>query len=486
MFKFNTFLQLNESREANEEKLTHLEHAEDHVVNAGAEGFHHAYNNLMDVHNKLLGNKNDTKVTMKYDGSPSVIFGTNPDNGKFFVASKSAFNAQPKINYTPEDIERNHGHAPGLVAKLKAALEHLPKVTPSHGIYQGDIMHTSGDVQYHNGKASFKPNTITYSAPADTKSGKQALNSKIGIAVHTAYHGPTLESMKAQYAPKLNEFTKHPDVHMISTDHDVNKVKYTPQQQAEFNQHINAASKAAGGANTETYNATAPHTAHIKQYINQTVRNGTVPNHKDFVSYLEGQRDKDVGSVKTPAAQDRKRTIHNSRITDVVRNEKHFDRLFQIHSHLQKAKDVLTNALSSHSEFGHTINGKKTKPEGFVVVRGNRPTKFVDRAEFSKANFAAKTPVAEHTLIGGGNIQINDLSDDDVTQYINSNQANADTRDDQLKGDIDDHNDMHHVSNADSPLSKLGSDKTGLSTSTKGIDNSRGRTAKQKIQNTRL
>ena len=35
----------------------------------------------------------------------------------------------------------------------------------------------------------------------------------------------------------------------------------------------------------------------------------------------------------------------------------------------------------------HTINGKEAKPEGFVVVRDNRPTKFVDRADFSAANF---------------------------------------------------------------------------------------------------
>jgi hypothetical protein len=58
-----------------------------------------------------------------------------------------------------------------------------------------------------------------------------------------------------------------------------------------------------------------------------------------------------------------------------------------MHGHLQKAKDVLANTLSSHAEFGHSISGKKSKPEGFVVVRHNRPTKIVDRAEFSAANF---------------------------------------------------------------------------------------------------
>ena len=388
MRNFSSYLV--ESREANEEKLTHLEHAEDHVLNAGHEGFSHAYNNLMDVHNKLTGHKNDTRVTMKYDGSPSVIFGTNPDNGKFFVASKSAFNAQPKINYTPEDIERNHGHAPGLVEKLKAALQHLPKVTPKTGVFQGDIMHTKGDVSYNNGKASFTPNTIKYSAPADSASGRKALNSKLGIAVHTAYNGPSLAGMKAEYAPKLNNFESHPDVHMISTQHDLGKVKYTPKQQGEFKKHIDAASQTFANTPKESYKATEPHTLQLKTYVNQTVRNGTTPNHKDFTKYLEGQRDRDVASVKTPAAQDRKRAMHNERLTQVNRDQNHINNVLAMHGHLQKAKDVLTNALSSHSEFDHSIGGKKAKPEGFVVVRNNRPTKFVDRAEFSRANFAPR------------------------------------------------------------------------------------------------
>jgi len=390
MYNFKTFL--SEAHASNEDKLTHLEHAEDHVLNAGHEGFSHAYNNLMDVHNKLLGNKNDTKVAMKYDGSPSVVFGTNPENGKFFVASKSAFNASPKINYTPEDIEQNHGHAPGLVTKLKAALEHLPKVTPKQGIYQGDIMHTAGDTKYERGKVKFKPNTLEYVSPVDSAHGKQALNSKIGIVPHTAYRGgPKLADMKAEYAPSMKEFNAHPDVHLISADHDLKKVKYTPKDQEEFKHHIDNASKVFAKTPRDAYNALEPHTLAAKTYINSTVRDGSTPSHSGLVKFMEKQRDKDVASVKTPAAQDRKREIHNNKITHVVSNKEHINNILAMHSHLQKAKDVLTNSLSSHSEFEHRIDGKKAKPEGFVVVRGNRPTKFVDRNEFSRANFAPRT-----------------------------------------------------------------------------------------------
>jgi hypothetical protein len=105
---------------------------------------------------------------------------------------------------------------------------------------------------------------------------------------------------------------------------------------------------------------------------------------------MESARDKDIASVKTPAAQERKRAMHNERLTQLVTDKPHIDKIFAMHNHLQKAKDVLTNALSTHSEFDHSIGGKKAKPEGFVVVRNNRPTKFVDRAEFSRANFAAR------------------------------------------------------------------------------------------------
>ena len=294
MTSFRNFL----AEELDETKLKHLEHAEDHVINAGHEGFSHAYHNLKDVHDRLTGKKNDTRITMKYDGSPSVVFGRHPETGRFFVASKSAFNKNPKINYTHEDIERNHGHAPGLVSKLRAALQHLPKVTPKKGVFQGDIMHTSEDVHESDGRVHFTPNTITYSAPKNSAHGKAASNSKIGVAIHTKYNGKNLEDMQAEHGAQLHDFGLHKDVHLISTEHHLDNIKFTPQNRERFAKAMTAAA-----------------------------------------------------------------------------------------AHNKKAKDVLAKTLSSSAEFDHSINGKKSKPEGFVVVRHNRPTKIVDRAEFSAANF---------------------------------------------------------------------------------------------------
>ena len=40
--------------------------------------------------------------------SPAIFCGINPDNGKFFVGTKGVFNANAKLNYTDDDIDKNH------------------------------------------------------------------------------------------------------------------------------------------------------------------------------------------------------------------------------------------------------------------------------------------------------------------------------------------------------------------------------------------
>lgn len=369
---------------ADESKLTHLEHLEDHPINAGAAGVQHAISNLTQVHRKLRGGDNDTRITTKFDGSPSIVFGHHPETGKFFVASKSAFNKTPKINYTQEDIQKNHGHAPGLVEKLGAALKHLPKVSPPRGVYQGDIMHSGNDVSNNGRTVSFTPNTITYSAPAGSEHGKAARAAKIGVAVHTAYKGDTFDNMKAEYAPKIESFGKHSDVHLIPVEHSLNKISYPKEAQSAFKQHLTKAMRSARGIN---HDAIIPHQIPLKTYINSTVRNGTKPTTEGFMAHYKNAMQKKVDAVKTPAAKQAKTVEMQRALEHVNDNKEHFDKSLELHHHLQNAKNVLVDALSSHSDFKHTIGGKKVKPEGFVVVQNNRPTKFVDRQEFSAANF---------------------------------------------------------------------------------------------------
>ena len=86
MQSFITFLKEEEEGA----KLKHITHAEDRPLQSGASGFEHAHAALMHAHEHMKSGGHSSHLSMKYDGSPSVVFGHHPKTGKFFVASKSA------------------------------------------------------------------------------------------------------------------------------------------------------------------------------------------------------------------------------------------------------------------------------------------------------------------------------------------------------------------------------------------------------------
>ena len=166
-------------------KNTHLEHPEDSVL-LGKESVQNVINFLRD--------RNST-VTVKWDGAPAIVFGTNPENGKFFVATKSVFNkVKIKINYTHADIEKNHGNNPKVAGILHTCLETLPRLD---GVYQGDFIGFGGTNQ-------FTPNTITYTF---TDLDCSVINSSIVFACHTSYVGKTMKTLEASFG--VPEYLKH-------------------------------------------------------------------------------------------------------------------------------------------------------------------------------------------------------------------------------------------------------------------------------------
>ena len=106
-------------------KNTHLEHLEDNILNGGSEGGKEAVAFLRSLGKMLDQGGADTRVTVKWDGAPAIICGTNPDNGRFFVGTKSVFNkTDPKIVYSEEDVDRMY--SPGQLAqKLKDSYKYL-------------------------------------------------------------------------------------------------------------------------------------------------------------------------------------------------------------------------------------------------------------------------------------------------------------------------------------------------------------------------
>ena len=111
----------------------------------------------------------DYQVSLKIDGSPAIVWGTNPASGKFFVGTKSVFNkVKLKINESHEDIDTNHS---GNVAQiLHCCLDSLPR---TENIYQGDFIGFGG-INFYT------PNTITYQFP-------EIVTQSIIIAPHTKW-----------------------------------------------------------------------------------------------------------------------------------------------------------------------------------------------------------------------------------------------------------------------------------------------------------
>ena len=87
------------------------------------------------------------------------------------------------------------------------------------------------------------------------------------------------------------------------------------------------------------------------------------------------------------ATKEAKRAEKSAALSHVDKNKKAFDKTFDIHHHLQQAKNVLVNTLEKHTGgLEHHIDNKPTGPEGFVVHHAGEPTKLVNRKEFAKAN----------------------------------------------------------------------------------------------------
>lgn len=391
MLNFKSFLK----EEAEEGKLKHITHPEDRPLMHGHAGFERAHGSLMQAHEHMKAGASNSNLSMKYDGSPSVVFGHHPDTKKFFVATKSAFNKDPKINYTAKDIEKNHGHAPGLVTKLKAALTHLPKVAPKSGVYQGDIMHSEGDVKHDKkaGTATFTPNTITYKASGEQ--AKKIAKSKLGVVIHTKYQGKDFNSMRAHHDVGHSEFGNHPDVYHHDASHDTSKVSYPAAAQAKFQKHMAAAKDIHDTHGTKMYNAVHPEhkgdAGHLASYINSTVRTDSVPTAKGFQQHVASQYEKKAAKLKSEAGQQKHKAEGASQVAHIEKNKSHYENLLNMHHHLAQAKNTLVKHLESHEGgYTHSIGDKESKPEGFVVhhthVGASQPDKLVNRSEFAKAN----------------------------------------------------------------------------------------------------
>ena len=402
--KFSEFL-----TEAKEEKNVHLEHIEDEVLNRGVNGARDAINFLRSLRDMLAGNsQNKINVTTKWDGAPAIFCGKNPENGKFFVGTKSVFNKTAKLNYTNDDIDKNHS-AEGLNAKLKYALEHLPKLGIK-GVLQGDMMFTKGDIkrQVIDGERyiTFQPNTIVYAVPVDSVLAKKMLEAQIGVVFHTSYSGKTMTDMKASFNIDIGNLKNTKDVWFRDASFtDVSgSASFTEEETKQITSILSDAGKTFLSINSLILNKIASsdvYKTYIKTFNNAKVRQGqkitdTRRHTIDLINFIEMKLNKEIQDAKKEDTK-KKRISEKTEVMRFFRNNaSQLKLIFDLQNILVGAKNMIVKKLQEMRQvtgtFLRTDKGfKVTNPEGFVAVdrlKGNA-VKLIDRLEFSQANFNA-------------------------------------------------------------------------------------------------
>jgi len=391
MKSFKYFLKEESAGAEEPRQIKHLTHVEDRPLQNGSKGTEHAISSLKSAAEHIKSGKKSSELTTKYDGSPALVYGHHPETGKFFVASKSAFNKTPKINYTNADIEKNHGHAPGLADKLKTALKHLPKIAPTHGVYQGDMMFSHDDIKHDKHGSHFHPNPsgLTYTAHGE-KSAKTK-KAQMGIITHLTYHGKDAQHLNASHEVDHENFKQHSDVFTVDPRHDTSKVHFAKPAQQTFNKHLAAAQAIHGKGGEDMYASTKMHqgvSGPLETYINHTVRSGEEPSAEGLKKHIESKANKEIDKLKTEKGKEKKKQEMMVHHFTIDKNKQHYDNLLKMHNHLQKAKDVLIHTLNQHQDFEHTHHGEAANPEGYVFHHGKDTDKFVNRKEFSARNFA--------------------------------------------------------------------------------------------------
>jgi hypothetical protein len=385
-----------------QDKNTHLEHLEDDIINRGATGGENAVNFLKAVRNMLAGSGKGTNMTVKWDGAPAIICGINPENGKFFVGTKSVFNKTPKINYTVRDINKNHG---GVVAqKLTICLAQLSRLNIK-GILQGDLLFTDDlkDITIDGEKMiSFTPNTITYAVPVNSGIGKQIARAKMGIVFHTQYNGKSMDNLSASFGTVKGSSSRN--VFLASAGYKSTAVMFDKSELSKFDAQIRMAEgslrKAAPILNLMSKNISDELSVgyRLKTYFNYYIKNSNAgmdkvaTMQKQFRDYYENFINMEIDSRKTPKGKEKFIKAKKDNLQFIDRNRTALYFAIASHITLGVAKNTLLQKMSQIQSIGNFIRTstgyRVTAPEGYVAVDNVAGAiKLVDRLEFSRQNF---------------------------------------------------------------------------------------------------
>ena len=355
-----------------------IHHAEDLIFWEGSAGAMRAVQQLEQLA------KGTKSLTIKWDGSPAIVFGRNP-NGEFIFTDKHGFMAKSYDGRAtnPEDLEgaimqraKDKSKAKSYkqyAGKMKSVFELFQNAVPEtfQGYFVGDMLYFNTPKKVGNSYV-FQPNVVNYQVPAETDLGKRIGTSRAGVVVHymMSEKGRTMPVKDLNMIQGNDVLAIPPTTVNKSEPVDVsavNQLKGMIQQSSSGVDKLLDRNALAGMKLADFPNL-------LYTYLNSKVDGGMKGLGSDFVKWLQSSA---VTEVK------------KTRIMNYIKgNTQSFMALWKIVNGIMVAKDSIIKQLDkSKGAVNATVNGQPGG-EGYVLKSPKGNIKLVRRSGFTKANRA--------------------------------------------------------------------------------------------------
>jgi hypothetical protein len=360
-----------------------IQHAEDIVFWEGSRGAMRALESL-----KRMEQGAHTDVTIKWDGSPAIIFGRD-EEGNFVLTDKSGFGAKgyDGKSKSPEELEQMLMNRPGykknpegygvFITNMKDIFDEYEKATPKdyRGFFKGDLLYFNKPEKI-DGSYVFKPNIVQYTVDAKSDLGKKIGASKTAVVIHREVDAEGNEGpLRNADIFQGNEVVVVPPV-TVERPADVSNTLVDQLEQL--------IKRNAAGIdellNKEELKAKqlTDFPQVLYTYTNSKVDTGLSNLGSDFAKWLE----------RTPRISDRKK----GKILEYVKQHMSaFEALWNTVSGIMQVKDDIIRQFDSHdSDVKQSIPGHGEGGEGYVLAHPQGDIKLVPREYFTKANRAVE------------------------------------------------------------------------------------------------
>ena len=360
-----------------------IDHAEDIVFWEGSRGAIRALEAL-----KSLEQGKHTSVTLKWDGSPAIMFGRN-DEGQFILTDKSGFGAKgyDGKSTSGDDLEQMFLNRSGgknkenpsyveFAGKMKSIFDLYERATPKdfRGYLKGDLLYFYTP-QVVKKNYVFKPNIVEYAVDVESPLGKRIGLSTTGVVVHRFVDA---EGVETAVPPGIefqgDEVFVVPSVTVQKAaqidDEDINQLKASVAKNAA------AIDKVLNTVDLQALKI-SDFAKILYAYTNGKVDTGLDSLGTDFFDWMSNS--------KLSANKQKNIAAH------IQANQAGFDAVWQVVSGVMKIKDKIIGQFDSHdAEVKSNIPGHGDGGEGYVLAHPDGDVKLVPRQTFTRANRAVQ------------------------------------------------------------------------------------------------